>query len=396
MHFRNFTSIILLVLVTISSCNKDGNSDLETPGAMAFSFKRVETSSAGRTNTENPAFVSYSAKHTSGSVISDKIELYDFNGEFVTHPIELIPGDYQLVEFLVLADDNSVIYASPLTDSPLAHLVDHPLPLAFTISAEETTEVVPEVIAIDDHEPAEFGYLTFAFNVVEKIGLHVNVYFADQLPHTGIDYSLQVTAKDAPLGQALWTKTFSLAEFDKINIPARYDYYVFSARKNGYIDHVQHYQKSMLADDQMLKFEFIPESLEGFRKKVAGPVTFYYPSDVYRCKLYTRVDVQEGYTLGKISTDRSAVKKGGLPVFGSNFSSECADESTTLQVCGRVNIFFDLPFNAALDYCGSIAPGPNGPINPADIVIKSFTVIHGHEPNDPENDYFFSDFQEWN
>lgn len=385
MTFKKIISLILVTaMVTFLSCNRDSNGGPETPGKITFSFNHVGTSSDGRTKSEAPAFVSYSVKHSSGQVASAKIELFDFNGGYVTQPVELVPGNYELIEFLVLAANNSVIYASPLTGSPLADIVEKPLPLPFTITAEETTPVVPEVIAVEDQEPEEFGYLTFSFLVVEKMDITIKATIADLLQHEDVEYTMHVAAKDAPLGEVRWQKAFTMSELSTISIPAKYDYYIFSAKKEGYIDHVQHYPKSFIEDE--LSFEFIPASLAGFRTYVSGPVTYYYPDDANRCRLYTRVDVLEGYTIGQIYADRNAEKPNGFPIFGSNANGDCFAYN-----CGRVNLFENLPYKDAIDYCATRLPSQH---DPAQVVIKAFVTMNGYKPNSTQT-YISSNFQIW-
>jgi hypothetical protein len=142
-------------------------------GQVAFSFKS-KSLTGGRTKAQaTPAFASYSLKKADGSMLSNKIELFQFNGDFVTSPQQLGIGSYTLEQFLILDADNQTIYAAPLLGSELAGLVEHPLPLVFNITAEQTTNVVPEVLAVEEYTPEEFGYVKFGFEVVDVAALRI-------------------------------------------------------------------------------------------------------------------------------------------------------------------------------------------------------------------------------
>jgi hypothetical protein len=165
---RFFSLSFLLIFM---GCEKE--EQVPTKGQLSFSFDNKTTTGSRTTDTSIPAFASYSLKKTDGSTISDKVELYAFNEDFLTLPQELASGSYSLESFQILDADNAVIYSSPLQDSPLADLVEHPLPLVFTITSEETTDVVPEVLAVANHSPQDFGYATFGFTTVDVAALRM-------------------------------------------------------------------------------------------------------------------------------------------------------------------------------------------------------------------------------
>lgn len=98
----------------------------------------------------------------------ETLDLISFGDEYLTAgTIELLTGSYALAKFIVLDAEGNAIYASPLQGSDKANLVSNPLPLAFEVTADATTTVVPEVLAVGEEEsPSAFGYLGFGFVVV--------------------------------------------------------------------------------------------------------------------------------------------------------------------------------------------------------------------------------------
>jgi hypothetical protein len=105
------------------------------------------------------------------SVISDSlIPVYAFGTGFTSENVELQTGDYNLTKFLVINPSGTVIYAAPIEGSPLAYLVNDPLPLNFSIRADQVTTVAPEVLLVGDQTPGQFGYASFGMQIIKPLG----------------------------------------------------------------------------------------------------------------------------------------------------------------------------------------------------------------------------------
>ena len=164
------SSVLLsLCVIFIFSCCDHQDAPIVEEGRFAFSFKAHNGNPGGRTNGEGvPAFVTYTLKKPDGSTYSNKIELYELNGSYMTQPQPFNTGHYELEQFLILDAGNTPIYIAPVMGSAMADLVEFPLPLPFNISSQGITSVVPEVVPTEDHLPVDFGYADFSFNVVIK------------------------------------------------------------------------------------------------------------------------------------------------------------------------------------------------------------------------------------
>lgn len=363
MKLKSVSILVAATLLFLSGCNHDEPKAV-LPGEVSFSFKNKSGDgfASGRTTEEGtPAFASYTIKKADGSLISSKIELFDFNGDFVTAPQQLPAGHYTLEQFFILDADNETIYASPLEGSELAYLVEHPLPLSFDIAADETTEVIPEVVALEDHSPADFGYVKFGFAVVDKFDFDVTVTIADTDPHPSIDYMLEIIAKDAPLGNVQWSKTVAMNTLGEIHIPAKYAHYTFRAVKQGYISHVQHFLKDDLSHFGQLSFEFLPESLNDFVvKQLHDGQTFYFPKNP--CKLFARLDLPEGLRMEYTNAWRTATAHPQSSLEVADFlHNECFDvpydpEYPDYLLCSTVNVnlWGNTPYAQAQNYCDRI------------------------------------------
>jgi hypothetical protein len=374
MKLKSVSIIVAITLLILSGCDPKGDSPLQ-PGQITFSFakKDADGSTGGRAKDQNstPRFASYSIRNSDNSLISDKIELFEFNGDFVSIPQQLPLGHYALEMFLILNEANQILYASPAASSPLAYLVEHPLPLEFDIAANAVTNLVPEVLGLADHTPEEFGYAKFGFEVVEKLDFDVTATIADNDPHPTIDYILEIIAKDAPLGNVLWTTAIDMNAIDEIHVPSRYNHYTFKATKQGYIDHVQHFLKSELSQLDHLYFEFLPEGLDDFHINEKDLVKVYTSKD--RCKDYARVDMPEGYRLSYIMVTRTASAPSGIFLDGGARWRVCGDpnpdDDEVLPCRNNINLFDNVPFGMANDHCALVDLDLSTTIDSMDEVI---------------------------
>lgn len=113
--------------------------------------------------------------NASGELVYDKepLPLYRFGGEVITKALKLAVGKYQLVEFMLVDSAGVIQWATPKENSPLANLVSDPLPAGFRVTAEETTELTVEVVRVGTHPPADFGYVSFDIEFVNRFCLQV-------------------------------------------------------------------------------------------------------------------------------------------------------------------------------------------------------------------------------
>ncbi len=111
----------------------------------------------------------------SGQVIYDKesVALYRFGDSYTTSSMKLPVGQFQLKEFMLIDSIGTVLWATPMAGSELAHLVRQPLPIPFGIGPEETTNLDIQVIRTWDHLPSDFGYVNFDIGFVERFCLSV-------------------------------------------------------------------------------------------------------------------------------------------------------------------------------------------------------------------------------
>jgi|ERR1035437_724123 uncharacterized protein (TIGR02145 family) len=176
---KNLFYAVLFFTVSFASCKKDNNNENESQGTIQFglSVPKQQTKQENMSTSEVPASIVITIADSKGKVVieSKKIVLFNMNGSYISESLSLVIGNYNITKFLVLNNSDSVIYATPLKGSNLAYLVTTPLPIAFNISKNNVTEVVPEVLSVESLAPEDFGYYSFSFDVVKTFDFLVTI-----------------------------------------------------------------------------------------------------------------------------------------------------------------------------------------------------------------------------
>ena len=183
---KSYLAILLIILVCFG-CEQD-NPAPEEPAEVQFGLAiQNNTDNGGRTNTTlTPSKIRVTITDNLGNVVAEDevIDIVPFGNTFTSSPLRLSPGSYRLTSFLVLNEGDTAIYAAPLENSPLAQLVNDPLPIDFEVVRDEVTNVEVEVIAIDDTDPSEFGYVSFTPVFVPTFKFEVVVFEKDTVNKT--------------------------------------------------------------------------------------------------------------------------------------------------------------------------------------------------------------------
>lgn len=159
-------SLLVLALV-FPGCRED---EPAKPGNIRFAFNPVVlANSQGRQATSLPdgASLYVSIRRVSGDEVYtlEPVRLLRIGTEYISEPLALPGGNYELTDFLVADGAGNVVYATPKEGSELAPWVDDPLPQAFAVSDDAIAQVDVQVLPVDAQLPEQFGYATFAVHV---------------------------------------------------------------------------------------------------------------------------------------------------------------------------------------------------------------------------------------
>ncbi len=231
--------LILIVGLTAASCTQN-ETEVSITGQIEFTVPGIPSNSGARVSeSPMPTSLVISVKGQT-SLNKKKVNLYSFNGEYISEPVQLILGQYQLVEFLVLDESDKVIYASPKANSNLAGFVDIPLPIPFEVSAADISKVIPEVLPAKDYKPKDFGYTSFSFDVVQPI--QVVVMGFEDGHYEYVPTTLYILHDEDTV-----TMENLLPAINEVGIESSFDNYTFIIEEQGFA----RYMKTFSADDLM-------------------------------------------------------------------------------------------------------------------------------------------------
>jgi len=233
--------LILLAVFGLFSCEERGV-DSNGIGTAEFSIIMPDDVSDSKSAISNDsAVLSFqiliSVEDMAGSpVFTDiLIPIYTFGSAFVSENIEINAGEYKLTKFMVINPSGEVVFASPLEESPLAYLCNHPLPIIFNIQPRQVTRIVPEVLVVGEQTPDQFGYASFGVQVIKPLEFWTMVVLDPGNPM--IMAPIQITnAKLTVYTRSGWHYSFRLqANINHVIVRGGSDLYYFVLEKEGYL-----------------------------------------------------------------------------------------------------------------------------------------------------------------
>ncbi len=161
-----------------------------------------------------------------------KLDIYNFDGEFISSSLPLQINNYKLTEFFVM-NGTDIVYAAPVEGSSLVYLALDSLPLEFSVTKDQMTKVVPQVIAAEGHSPEDFGYSSFSFEVVEALSFYVSINTFNTTTSnwelTSSELTVTCGAENILPAEALDAVT------NYVTIPSAYASYTLKVEKDGYL-----------------------------------------------------------------------------------------------------------------------------------------------------------------
>jgi hypothetical protein len=160
------------------------------------------------------------------------IPVYNFGNGFVSNRVEFEVGSYKLTKFMVINPSGNVVFASPVSGSPKSYLVMNPLPIGFVIHPENVTRVIPEVLAVINESPQDFGYAGFGFHVVRPLSFYVMAIIDNPLIMAPTQATEALLTVHTPKG---WKHSFKLEpRVNKVIVRGGEEYYILIGEKEGF------------------------------------------------------------------------------------------------------------------------------------------------------------------
>lgn len=177
MQILRRTLLLLIAAVLAYSCADENESPRYT-GEIQFSFNPDATiKPGGRTAADFPdgSYLIVTIQSISGAPVftRERVDLLRVGDEYIGEPLPVPEGDFRLTDFWVVSPTRVLLYAAPKEGSPLADLVDDPLPQTFSVNKDQLSNVGVQVIDVSDSSPQDFGYVSFDLDVIRKFQISV-------------------------------------------------------------------------------------------------------------------------------------------------------------------------------------------------------------------------------
>ena len=246
MKTRNFFPVLSIFILLFSSCEENSLNPEKTQ--ITFSIDQLTTTLAKaetiyELDDVNKAVITL---EQGGTTTHDNIELDLINwgqsGIYRTEIVEVDAGvEYNLTQFELRDTNNITLFAAPLEESPLAFLVNDPLPIDVSVTSNEQKAINVEVLSTDSYTPGDFGYPYFV--VVDKTRLPFSVAVMAEGNLTTAD--LTVLYGDSTYTQSL------IAGNNNILIGKDAESYTVTVSKDGYFSYEETFTKEELLDNHL-------------------------------------------------------------------------------------------------------------------------------------------------
>lgn len=178
MSYTKSLFFAIIVAGTFQMCKEDVSVE---PGKVKFTFVPSEVSDrSGRITEEDHAAIQVSIENSNGESIlaNHRIDLLRAGNGYISESVELLPGNYSLTDFFIVDHTGETAYITPKSGAPLAKVIQHPLPIDFSVSNHEVSNLSVEVVSVTGHNPEEFGYIMFDIDTVDIPGFSLEVLSA--------------------------------------------------------------------------------------------------------------------------------------------------------------------------------------------------------------------------
>ncbi len=237
---------LFLSILFFTSCSEDDHNHLNPNASQEVTFGITQKNQSNNVNGEilTPTKVVVTLKNiTTDTLVYNKkvLDLFNFNGQYLTQNVTLTVGEYAVEDYFVTDANNKVVYASPKEGSELAQYVNDPLPLNFSVTLDEVTQVLPEVLVVDeDYTPEQFGYASFGFTIVTPESLTFDIVSFDN-DNQITNFNLTIKSDD----QELFNQDLE-AQTNSIHFNTNHDAFQLIISKEGYETQTFNYTKEEL------------------------------------------------------------------------------------------------------------------------------------------------------
>ncbi len=185
---KNLIKMLIAVALTMSLAACESSTGTST-GDVKFGMEipnsvdgNILFGTGGKTFTDETPKTVKMTYYSEGSPTATTTITYGLSevsaGKYYTDDIiKLTPGNYKLSLFQVLNAADSVIYMTPKSGAPLAvSTITTPLDWGFAVASDDVTNVTMDVVKVlEEHNPADFGYVGNTFEVIDYNTFYIKI-----------------------------------------------------------------------------------------------------------------------------------------------------------------------------------------------------------------------------
>ena len=214
---------LILLMSTFGFMSCSPNIEESGTGQVQFGVSNFLSSNSGNARTGDNilstnsidldnTFLSIQIVDSEGNNTDANGDFYDvlfapivqINGSYYSPTFDLPAGDYTITSFSIGEFATyETIYAIPLEGSPLADMVDQPLPFDFSVTSDILNTYSLELLSVENTEPSDFGFSKVSFGIFDLDELSIAIYGQDSAGNTTlVDAKLVLTT--IPGGEVIY------------------------------------------------------------------------------------------------------------------------------------------------------------------------------------------------
>jgi LruC domain-containing protein len=137
----------------------------------------------GMCDMRNAAYAVVEVRYPDQTTATFTLTINEWVDGFKTSLLELAPGAYEVISFVVLDENEQPLFATPTKGSEFEKFVTSPLPLSFVVRNYEKIENEIDVLCVEEHTPPEFGFKFWKINLKAVKYLCIFANFCDETGH---------------------------------------------------------------------------------------------------------------------------------------------------------------------------------------------------------------------
>jgi hypothetical protein len=186
---------ILLMAGLFQRCITNDEVDVQGSDKIQFSFS-LDTPGESILALPDGASLLVSIERPDGEslFVSEPVKFEFSAGRYITEPLKIGAGHFEVTEFLIVDNDLNILAAVPLAGSQLDGVVKHSLSNTLVAERNVTSRIEMDLIAVENHKPESFGLKSFKAH--KRSSFQMAVYIEEDGKKSFTDATGYITSAD--------------------------------------------------------------------------------------------------------------------------------------------------------------------------------------------------------